>query len=73
MHKANRRFQDRHTFNHNMRPANNRKSNITLSLETHTTCMEALDWIRTRWRQMTTADFSLDNYEGALKYNQRFS
>ena len=31
------------------------------------TCMEQLDWMRTLWSQMTTAEFSMDNYDGALK------
>ena len=31
------------------------------------TCMEQLDWMRTLWCQMTTAEFSLDSYAGAKK------
>ena len=43
------------------------RSSLAAETNSMTTCMEHLDWMRTLWSQMTTAEFSLDSYEGAEK------
>ena len=49
-------------------------SSLAAGTRSTATYMEQLDWMRTLWRQMTRAEFSLDDFEGALdKHNQRCS
>ena len=43
------------------------RNNVAAETTSMATCMEQLDWMRTLLSRMTTAEFSLDNYEGALK------
>ena len=43
------------------------RSRLSAETSSMATCTEQLDLMRTLWSQMTTAEFSLDDYEGALK------
>ena len=43
------------------------RSSLAADTGSKATRMEQLDWMRTLWSQMSTAEFSSDNYEGALK------